>query len=84
MQKFETHDNPFWEFSNGGESKSKKRLITKNSGLPKLLPWSHALRSDQKISCIVKNKQNDLLFEMLNALYSLDTLSTEYFTVSNL
>jgi hypothetical protein len=24
-----------------------KRLITYNSGLPKLLRWSHALRSDQ-------------------------------------
>jgi hypothetical protein len=38
---------PFWEFSNCGESKSKKRLITKNSGLPMLLRWSHALLSDQ-------------------------------------
>ena len=25
-----------------------KRLITNNSGLPKLLRWSHAFRSDQK------------------------------------
>ena len=46
------YDNPFWDFSNSGEkskNKSKKRLITKNRGLPKLLLWSHALRSDQNL-----------------------------------
>jgi hypothetical protein len=37
-------DNPFWDFSNGGES---KKINTKNSGLHKLLHWSHALRLDQ-------------------------------------
>jgi hypothetical protein len=30
------------------EEQEKKRLITLNSGLPKLLRWSHALRSDTK------------------------------------
>ena len=42
--------NPFLDFSNGGKERKKKkerRLITKNSGLPKLLRWSHALRSDK-------------------------------------
>ena len=39
-------DNPFWDFSNGGES---KKINTKNSGLPKLLRWSHTLRSDQHL-----------------------------------
>ena len=39
---FEPYDNHFWDFSYGGSG-----LITKNSGLPKLLHWLHALRSDQ-------------------------------------
>ena len=43
----EPYDNHFGDFSNGGKSESKKRLITKNSGLPKLLRWLHALCSDQ-------------------------------------
>ena len=41
-QIFEPYDNHFWDFSYGGSG-----LITKNSGLPKLLHWLHALRSDQ-------------------------------------
>ena len=42
----EPYSNPFWDFNKGAES--KKRNNTKNSGLPKFLRWSHALRSDQK------------------------------------
>ena len=45
MQNFGTYDNPFWDFSNG--VRGGRRLVTKNSGLPKLLCWSHALCSDQ-------------------------------------
>ena len=46
-KNLEPYNNPFWDFNNGGESKSEKILITKNSGLPKLLRWSHELRSNQ-------------------------------------
>ena len=50
----ESYDNPCWDFINRGkkrkeEDKKKRRLITENSGLPKLLRWSHA-RSDQDLA----------------------------------
>ena len=44
----EPYDNPLWDFSNGVK-KEEIRLFTKNSGLPKLLRWSHALFSNQKL-----------------------------------
>ena len=46
----EPYNNPFWGFSNGGESKSEKKrkiLISKIVAYLILLRWSHALRSDQ-------------------------------------
>ena len=54
MQKFESLRQPFCDFNNGGksESKSKKGLITKIRGLPKLLHWSHALCNDQNVDVL--------------------------------
>ena len=41
------YNDPFWDFSNNDEKKKEERLITKNSGLPKFLRWSHTRRLDQ-------------------------------------
>ena len=48
-QKLKPYNNPFWGFEQRYQDNkiTTRRLITKNSGLPKLLRWSHALRSDQ-------------------------------------
>jgi hypothetical protein len=43
------------------KKEEKKRLITKNSGLPKLLRWSHALRSDQKQFANIFGWQSDFV-----------------------
>ena len=42
----EPYNNPLWDFSYDVK-KEERSLITKNCGLPNLLRWSHALRSDQ-------------------------------------
>jgi hypothetical protein len=43
----ELYNNPFWDLSYGVENKERKKINTKNGGLPKLPRWSHALRLDQ-------------------------------------
>ena len=67
MQKFGTLRQPFWDFRNGGKSEKKEKFpltlmgsgrarlyfCNENSGLPKLLCWSNALRSDQFVMKIV-------------------------------
>ena len=44
----------------------KKRLITKNSALPKLLCLSHALRSDQQQEHQVENTKNSGFLSLLH------------------
>jgi hypothetical protein len=62
-KKLKPYDNPFWGFEQRYEEKRRKRLITKNSGLPKLLCWSHALRSDQNLIMVgEKCSVNDSAF----------------------
>ena len=46
MHKFETLRQPLLGFY---VMMKKKKINSKNSGLPKLLLWSHALRSDQNL-----------------------------------
>jgi hypothetical protein len=57
------YDNPSWGFEQRYEEKKKKkkRLITKNSGLPKLLRWSHVLRSDQFVTRGQVEKKGEVL-----------------------
>ena len=52
----EPYDNPFCDFSNGGANNNKnnkrKRLITKNSGLPKFAPL--VARTNKMYTCYLK------------------------------
>ena len=54
----EPYDNPFWDFSYGVELLHRWHFAwDKNSGLPKLLYWSHALHLDQYTSLGWKSEQ---------------------------
>ena len=76
----EPYVNPFWDIS---YVVWKKKMNTKNSGLPKLLRWSHALLSDPKMA-----PMNDAIFtpqeKMLRHFHAAGRLVFCMFPICNL